>query len=65
MDYAGTVRARLGYVTADEVVKYELKVFKRFDADHDGWAELLVHTSDGSSSVFTLYLCSFDESCLC
>ncbi len=29
-------RARLGYVTADEVVKYELKVFKRFDADHDG-----------------------------
>jgi len=29
-------RARLGYVTADETVKYELKVFKRFDADHDG-----------------------------
>src|SRR6185437_10251004 len=29
-------RDRVGYVTADEVVKYELKVFKRFDADHDG-----------------------------
>jgi hypothetical protein len=31
-------------------------VLNEFDADHDGWAELLVHTSDGSSSLFTLYL---------
>ncbi len=31
-------------------------VLNEFDADHDGWAELLVHTDDGNSTSITLYL---------
>jgi CzcA family heavy metal efflux pump len=29
-------RNHVGYVTLDEVLNYDAKVFKRFDADHDG-----------------------------
>jgi hypothetical protein len=31
-------------------------VLNEFDADHDGWAELLMHTDDGNLSSITLYL---------
>jgi len=31
-------------------------VLNEFDADHDGWAELLIHSSDGVSSTIALYL---------
>jgi hypothetical protein len=31
-------------------------LLNEFDADHDGWAELLMHSYEGSSSVITLYL---------
>ena len=31
-------------------------ILNEFDADHDGWAELLMHSYEGSSSVLTLYL---------
>lgn len=31
-------------------------VLNQFDADHDGWAELLVHSQDGLSAQFALYL---------
>jgi hypothetical protein len=31
-------------------------ILNKFDADHDGWAELLVHTDRGASSTITLYL---------
>jgi hypothetical protein len=31
-------------------------ILNEFDDDHDGWAELLVHSSDGSSARFTLEL---------
>ena len=31
-------------------------VLNEFDADHDGWAELLVHSDQGDSSSITLYL---------
>jgi len=31
-------------------------VLNEFDADHDGWAELLIHSDEGSSSTFGLAL---------
>ncbi len=31
-------------------------ILNEFDADHDGWAELLIHTYQGSSSTLGLYL---------
>ena len=31
-------------------------VVNEFDADHDGWAELLVHSDEGASTTITLYL---------
>jgi hypothetical protein len=31
-------------------------VLNEFDADHDGWAELLMHSNDGTSSTVALYL---------
>ncbi len=31
-------------------------VLNEFDADHDGWAELLVHSNEGASTAITLYL---------
>ena len=31
-------------------------VLNEFDADHDGWAELLVHSHDGNSAHIALYL---------
>jgi hypothetical protein len=31
-------------------------VLNEFDADHDGWAELLVHSDQGASTSITLYL---------
>jgi hypothetical protein len=31
-------------------------VVNEFDADHDGWAELLVHSDQGASTTITLYL---------
>jgi hypothetical protein len=31
-------------------------VLNEFDADHDGWAELLMHSDRGSSSTISLYL---------
>jgi hypothetical protein len=31
-------------------------VLNEFDADHDGWAELLVHTQEGNGSSIGLYL---------
>jgi hypothetical protein len=31
-------------------------ILNEFDDDHDGWAELLVHSSDGASARFTLEL---------
>jgi hypothetical protein len=31
-------------------------ILNEFDDDHDGWAELLVHSTDGSSAHFTLEL---------
>jgi hypothetical protein len=31
-------------------------ILNAFDDDHDGWAELLVHSTDGASAHFTLEL---------
>jgi len=31
-------------------------VLNEFDADHDGWAELLVHSNQGASTAISLYL---------
>jgi hypothetical protein len=31
-------------------------ILNEFDDDHDGWAELLVHSTDGTSARFTLDL---------
>jgi hypothetical protein len=31
-------------------------VLNEFDADHDGWAELLVHSDQGASTTISLYL---------
>jgi hypothetical protein len=31
-------------------------ILNEFDADHDGWAELLVHSDQGSSTMISLYL---------
>jgi hypothetical protein len=31
-------------------------VLNEFDADHDGWAELLVHSREAASTTITLYL---------
>jgi hypothetical protein len=31
-------------------------VLNEFDADHDGWAELLMHTDDGASTTIAVYL---------
>jgi hypothetical protein len=31
-------------------------ILNEFDADHDGWAELLVHSDEGPSTTITLYL---------
>jgi hypothetical protein len=33
-------------------------VLNEFDADHDGWAELLIHSDHGAATVITLYLYS-------
>jgi hypothetical protein len=33
-------------------------ILNEFDADHDGWAELLVHSDQGAASTITLYLYS-------
>lgn len=30
-------------------------ILNEFDADHDGWAELLIHSNDGKESSITLY----------
>lgn len=32
------------------------QILNEFDADHDGWAELLIHSDEGSSTAITLYL---------
>ena len=31
-------------------------ILNEFDADHDGWAELLIHSDQGASTSITLYL---------
>lgn len=31
-------------------------ILNEFDADHDGWAELLIHSDEGTSTAITLYL---------
>lgn len=31
-------------------------ILNQFDADHDGWAELLIHSDEGESTAITLYL---------
>jgi hypothetical protein len=31
-------------------------ILNEFDADHDGWAELLIHSDEGTSTALTLYL---------
>ena len=31
-------------------------ILNEFDADHDGWAELLIHSDQGSSTTIALYL---------
>ena len=31
-------------------------VLNEFDADHDGWAELLIHSDEGASSTISLAL---------
>jgi len=31
-------------------------ILNEFDADHDGWAELLIHSDEGASTAITLYL---------
>ena len=31
-------------------------ILNEFDADHDGWAELLVHSRNGTAATITLYL---------
>ncbi len=33
-------------------------ILNEFDADHDGWAELLIHSDQGAASTITLYLYS-------
>jgi hypothetical protein len=33
-------------------------ILNEFDADHDGWAELLIHSDQGPATVITLYLYS-------
>jgi hypothetical protein len=32
------------------------QILNEFDADHDGWAELLIHSDEGTSTAITLYL---------
>jgi len=31
-------------------------ILNEFDADHDGWAELLIHSDEGEATAITLYL---------
>ena len=33
-------------------------ILNEFDADRDGWAELLIHSDQGSATTITLYLYS-------
>jgi len=33
-------------------------ILNEFDADHDGWAELLIHSDQGTATTITLYLYS-------
>jgi hypothetical protein len=42
----GTLGDRLDFQT----------ILNQFDADHDGWAELLIHSDQGASTAITLYL---------
>lgn len=42
----GTLGDRLDFQT----------ILNEFDADHDGWAELLIHSDHGASTAITLYL---------
>jgi len=34
------------------------QILNEFDADHDGWAELLIHSDEGASTTIALYLCT-------
>jgi hypothetical protein len=45
-EYNGTLGDRLDFQT----------ILNEFDADHDGWAELLIHSDHGASTAITLYL---------
>jgi hypothetical protein len=41
--------------SSDQQLNFQ-SILNEFDADHDGWAELLVHSYQGSATTITLYL---------
>ncbi len=41
--------------SSDERLSFQ-SILNEFDADHDGWAELLVHSYQGSATTISLYL---------
>ncbi len=53
--WSTTLREREHSGSLGESLDFQ-SVLNEFDADHDGWAELLVHSDEGSSSMISLAL---------
>jgi len=53
--WSGTLREGESTGTLGDRLDFQ-SILNEFDADHDGWAELLVHSSEGTSTTITLYL---------
>ena len=56
-DSSWSTTLREGEATGDLGDRLDFQtILNEFDADHDGWAELLIHSDQGVSNTITLYL---------
>lgn len=54
-NWSGSLREGRPGDTLGDSLEFET-ILNQFDDDHDGWAELLVHSTDGTTAKFTLDL---------
>lgn len=54
-NWSATMRNGEAASTLGDTLAFQT-ILNEFDADHDGWAELLVHSSDGDATTIGLYL---------
>ena len=55
-DSSWSLLLREGAVTGNLGDRLDFQtILNEFDADHDGWAELLIHSDQGAATTITLY----------